>query len=110
MGLFTYMRKPWLRRNYKSVTFKMSVSYILHHLGKYDLDKVYRPNDWQDAKEKKVLSWLDAGKNPFSIPPIRIVLHAQREEFRVEDGISRLRAFRKKGISSIYANVRVGEW
>lgn len=102
--------KPWLRRNYKSATFKMSVPYIIRHLGRYDYGKVTGSNEWQDAKEKKVLTLLDAGKNPYSLPPIRLVLHEKREEFRVEDGISRLRAFSKRGIRKIYALVRIGDW
>lgn len=110
MGFFNF-GKPWLRRDYKSVTFKMDVGYIVRHLGRYDYDKVTKSNDWQDAKEKTVASSLAAGKKWSSFPPIKLVLHDKREEFRVEDGISRLRAFSKqKGVDKIYATVRTGDW
>lgn len=103
--------KPWLRRDYrKPVTFKMGVNYIIRHLGKIDQGKIYASSDWQDAKEKTVSSSLAAGKKWSSFAPIKLVLHDKREEFRVEDGISRLRAFRKKGVDKIYATVRLGEW
>jgi hypothetical protein len=110
MGLFANLRKPWLRKGYRSVTFRMKVNYILRHLGRYDLGKIYVNSNWQDAKEGKVLEQLDSGRSPLSIPPIKLVLHNKKEEFRVEDGISRLRAFRKRRIKYIYATVRIGSW
>jgi hypothetical protein len=116
MGFFTNLRKPWIRRNYTREVFALKISYLVRHLSAADRRKV-RGNSffgheekWQSAKEKKVSEMLARGVNPGSFPPIRLVLHSQREEFRVDDGISRIRAFKMHRIKRILAEIRVGEW
>ena len=109
MGLLGF-GKPWLKRNYRLAIFRMKVSYVIKHLGMFDKKKIFSSSGWQQLKENKVLLQLKEGANPKSFDPIRIVLHEKKEEFRVEDGISKLRAFKKKKINKIYAEVRVGDW
>lgn len=111
-----FWHKPWLKRNFKSKIFYMNVDYIIKHLDLHDKKKVkglvrfIEQKIWQDRKEEGVIDQLEKGKDPLSLDPIRLVLHTFREEFRVEDGISRLKAFKKKNIKKIKCYLRVGEW
>jgi len=103
------MTKSWLKRDFKEGTiFRMPVRYLVNHLSSYDKNKVYGGNDpafeaWQGKKEKGICSKLDSGISPSRIDPIRVNIHPAREEFYVADGISRIRAYRRKGIKSINA-------
>jgi hypothetical protein len=109
--------KPWLKRNFEGTrSFRMDVKYIIRHLDSSDKNKILgRPilghqEKWQSGKEKSVLERLDKGKNPRSFEPIRIVLHEKKHEFRLDDGISRLRAFYRRKIKKINVELRVGDW
>ena len=101
------MAKAWLKRNFPAGThFRMPLNYVVNHLSSYDKNKVLGRESslfesWQSKKEKGICSILDNGVSPRSIEPIRMNIHLKREEFYVSDGISRIRAFRKKGIKSI---------
>lgn len=116
MGFFRNIRRPWLKRNYNKKIFFVKVKYLIRHLDSHDKDKIKgrtsfsHQENWQDAKERQVLAFLEKGKDPLSFEPIRLVIHESREEFRVEDGISRLRAFYRKKERLIRAEIRVGDW
>ena len=93
----------------------MKVKYIIGHLDKHDKNKVieidFLPQEkWQKGKEEKIIKLLESGMNPLKINPIRLAFHESKEEFRVQDGISRLRVFRKKKIRYIHVELEVGEW
>lgn len=109
--------KPWLKRNFKDDThFYMKVGYIIKHLDKPDKKKVegkssfFHQEDWQNKKEKKIHKALDSGKNHSKFDPIRLAIHTKREQFKVGDGISRLRAFKKRKIKKINVKLCVREW
>ena len=110
MGLWTNFTKPWIKREYKQKIFFMKVNYIIKRLYPGDRIKIEEKGGWQEKKTIEVIKQWEAGKNPLKFEPIRLILHTFREEFRVEDGISRLRAFRAKGIKVICVVLRVGEW
>jgi len=106
-----HLFRPWLNRRFKPNTlFLMRVDYIIHHLDHYDKKKVLANNSWQAGKERRLAEQIIRGKNPLRIEPIRMVLHASKHRFRVEDGISRLRVFRNAGIKKIRVLLRLGEW
>jgi hypothetical protein len=109
--------KPWLKRNFEGTHhFKMNVRYIIKHLDSFDKNKILgksifgHQEKWQSGKEKSVLERLDKGKNPRSFEPIRLVLHEKKQEFKLDDGISRLRAFHRRKIKNIKVELRVGDW
>ncbi len=107
MSLF----KSWLNRSFPDNTlFVMKVNYIIQHLDKYDKHKVFSHNAWQEKKESNVIYDLEKGRNPKHFKPVRLVLHKTRHKFRVEDGVSRLRAFKRRNISKIRVLLRIGEW
>ena len=110
MGFLNNFIKPWLKRNYTKKLFFMKLDYIISHLYRNDRIKMEEKGVWQEKKTIAVIRQLEAGKNPLKFEPIRLVLHKFREEFRVDDGISRLRAFKIKGIKIIMAELRVGVW
>ena len=117
MAFWTYWSKPWLKRNFgRNTLFYMKVGYIINHLDPHDRKKItglvhfIEEELWQSKKEKSIIEQLDAGKDPLSFDPMRLVLHKFREEFRVDDGIPRLGAFRKKGIKNIRVKLRNGGW
>ncbi len=109
--------KPWLKRKFKDNTvFEMKIDYIIKHLDKPDKKKVegkvsfFHQEDWQNKKEQKIHKALDSGKKHSKFDPIRLALHTKKEQFRVGDGISRLRAFKKKEIEKIKVELCIGEW
>ena len=110
MGFLNNFIKPWLKRNYTKKLFFMKLDHIISHLYRNDRIKMEEKGVWQEKKTIAVIRQLEAGKNPLKFEPIRLVLHNFREEFRVDDGISRLRAFRREKIKIIKIEVRVGEW
>jgi len=111
-----HLFKRWLNRNFRDGTvYAMNVKYVLWHLNPYDKRKLgaswsERERIWQDAKAVSVMKEMEAGKDPLRFPPIRLVLHESKDEFKVEDGISRLKAFRKKRIKKIPVSLRLGKW
>ncbi len=115
MGFLTNFRKPWLKRNYNKKQFIMKPSYIVKHL-EYGRDKVdflrsfVGKKPWRDKKVKVIIEQLRAGKNPLSFQPMRLLLHRFKEEFRVDDGLSKLIAFREEEKRLIRVEIRVGEW
>jgi len=103
------MAKQWLKRDFQDGTkLRMPLGYLVNHLSRYDKEKVLDTGDphfdsWQGKKEKSICDKLDSGILPSSIDSIRINIHPIREEFYVCDGISRIRAYKRKGIKSINA-------
>lgn len=101
------MAKPWLKRDFQAGTyFIMPVNYIVNHLSPYDKNKVLGRESplfesWQSKKERSICDRLNSGISPAKIEPIRVNIHSTREEFYVSDGISRIRALRRKKIKSI---------
>ena len=117
MEFLKYLGTPWLKRNFNNnKLFYIKVKYIIKHLDPRDLNKIkgitqfIKGEVWQSKKEKKIIEQIDGGKDTLSFNPIRLVLHKFRDEFRIEDGVSRLRAFRKKRIKKIGVYLRIGEW
>ncbi|MFH0869773.1 MAG: hypothetical protein V1866_01810 [archaeon] len=116
MGFLKNIRSPWLKRDYTKKVFFIKVKYLVKHLGNHDKDKILgrtsfdHQEKWQDTKEQKVTAFLEQGKDPLDFEPIRLVIHESKEEFRVEDGISRLRAFYRKKERLIRAEIRIGDW
>jgi hypothetical protein len=109
MGFLSNFFKPWLKRNYNNKIFFIKVKYVIHNLYPLDRIKIEGKDKWQEKKTAAILGQLQSGKNPFEFEPIRLILNNSKEEFRVDDGISRLRAFRDKRIGIIKAEIRVGE-
>jgi hypothetical protein len=109
MGLWKNFTKPWIKRDYTKKIFFMKVNYIIKHLDSRDKIKI-KQGGWQERKTITVIREIEAGKHPLKFEPIRLVLHNFKEQFRVEDGISRLRAFRMKGIKIIKVELRLGKW
>jgi hypothetical protein len=103
------MAKSWLKRNFQAGTFfRMPLTYLVNHLSPYDKNKVLGRESplfesWQNKKEKGICDRLDNGTSPRSIEPIRVNIHPTREMFYVNDGISRIRAFRKRRMKNIGA-------
>jgi hypothetical protein len=102
--------KPWLKRNFKEKQFGMSVSYVVKHLDPMYKQRITSTDSWQTTKTEKVLEYLEKDPHYVLRNPPRLVLHDTKELFRVDDGISRLRACLKKGIKTITIILRHGDW
>ena len=108
--------KRWLNRNFRDGTvYVMKVKYVIWHLHPYDKRKLgaswsLHERIWQDSKAVSVMRELEAGKDPLRFKPLDLILHKTKEEFKVNDGISRLKAFRKKRIKYIPVSLRLGDW
>lgn len=102
--------KPWLKRNYKEKEFGLSVNYIIKHLDPLFKERILSKDSWQTTKTIKILEYLEKDSHYILRNPPRLVLHDSKEVFRVDDGISRLRACLKKGIKSIVVILRHGDW
>jgi len=95
---------PWLRRDFEYFTeFVLSVDYVIDHLILLDSVKMIYDSEWQMHKERYIIGEIERGVDPLEIRPITLCLHPHREEFAVNDGISRLRAFKVKDIPNIRA-------
>lgn len=110
MGLFGFFGKPWLRRDYSEKAFTLGLSYLLRRLDPRDRKKVEMQEDerkraWQQKKVDAVLK--DKRKMRQAV---RLVLHEKKEQFRIDDGVSRLIAHGQRGDGKIKAYVRVGDW
>lgn len=104
------MSKPWLDRSYDAKIFVIPIPYLIRHLSVEDKHKVLgmaQSEKWQQAKEQAVKDSIASNK---IIKPVKLVLHPHRDEFRVDDGISRIRAHFSLGYKKILCNVRVAEW
>jgi len=64
--------------------------------------------DWTISKEYWVEDLFEQGKKSEDIWPIKVHLLPDRT-YSVEDGITRLRVFRKRGIQEIYARMYHGD-
>ncbi|MBN2566628.1 hypothetical protein JXB02_00910 [Candidatus Woesearchaeota archaeon] len=108
--------KPWLKRDFKDYAeFHPKVGYVIRHLDRHDRKKVEGKagkqfESWQAAKELSVITDPENGRGWRHFKPADLIIHPTEELFRVNDGISKLRAFRRKGVPRIRATLRVGGW
>lgn len=98
--------KPWLKQNYSEGVFDIPIKYLIKHLDHRDLLKVIsEESDWQNKKTASAIKDIQLGK---SSTPIRLSLDFTKHSFRVDDGISRIRAYSKLRIKKISCFVRSG--
>ena len=106
-----FSHKPWLKRDYENKEYYMKLKYLIKHLNHYDKKKVKSPNHkWQNDKVQTIIKNLNEGVKAQNYDPIDLIIHETKEEFKVNDGISRIKAFKTKKIKKIKVDLRIGDW